>query len=76
MKLFIGRYWVPFPSSEYGGMWVVAAKDKAQCIELLEQDTEFGWEKHEHRIPDAVDKALQYDVVGDYTAGVIDMFTT
>ena len=82
MKLFAGSYWIPFPSSEYGGNWIVVAKDKAQCIEILSavyppDDDE--WEdnsEYNNRIPDVVDKAKQYDLVGDYTAGVVDMFTT
>lgn len=81
MKLFAGSYWIPFPSSEYGGNWIVVAKDKAQCIEILEKvnQPEDGWlgdYRYNDRIPDVVDKAKQYDLVGDYTAGVVDMFTT
>jgi hypothetical protein len=81
MKLFTGKYWVPFPSTEYGGRWVVVAKDRAQCIALLEEvnapkDEYIGDFRYNDRIPEAVDKALQYDIVGDYTAGVVDMFTT
>ena len=82
MKIFIGSYWVPFPESEYGGVWVVAAKDRAQCIAILEEvnaPDEDGWIgdfQYNDRIPDAVDEAHKYDVVGDYTAGVVRMFTT
>jgi hypothetical protein len=82
MKLFAGKYWIPFPSSEYGGNWIVVAKDKAHCIEILEavyQPDEDGWvgySEYNNRIPDVVDNAKQYDLVGDYTAGVVDMFTT
>jgi hypothetical protein len=35
MFLYIGDYWVPFPSSEYGGNWVVMAENEEQCIDLL-----------------------------------------
>jgi hypothetical protein len=67
---------MPFPMSEYGGMWVVVAKDRAQCIELLKSDKEDSWERFDQLIPDVVDAALQYDLVGDYTAGVVDIFLT
>jgi hypothetical protein len=82
MKLFAGSYWIPFPSSEYGGNWIVVAKDKAQCIEILKavyKSDKDAWDdnsQYNDRIPDVVDKAKQYDLVGDYTAGVVDMFTT
>ena len=39
MFLYIGDYWVPFPSSEYGGNWVVMAEIEEQCIDLLKEIT-------------------------------------
>lgn len=38
MNLYTGDFWVPFPRSEYGGMWVVIAKDVQECIDLLKND--------------------------------------
>ena len=32
MKMYIGRYWVPFPRSEYGGMWSVIANNQDECV--------------------------------------------
>jgi hypothetical protein len=37
MNIYIGKYWVPFPSSEYGGTWSVIAENEAQCVELLKE---------------------------------------
>jgi hypothetical protein len=36
MNLYIGDYWAPFPSSEYGGIWVVMAENEEQVIDILE----------------------------------------
>jgi hypothetical protein len=35
MNLYIGDYWAPFPSSEYGGTWSVIAENVDQCIDIL-----------------------------------------
>jgi hypothetical protein len=37
MFLYVGDYWQPFPSSEYGGSWVVMAENEEQCIDLLKE---------------------------------------
>ena len=33
--LFVVNHFVPFPQSEYGGLWVVRAEDKEECFEAL-----------------------------------------
>ena len=35
MNLYTGQFWIPFPRSEYGGLWVVIAKDREECAQLL-----------------------------------------
>jgi hypothetical protein len=35
MNLYTGQFWIPFPRSEYGGLWVVIAKDREECVNLL-----------------------------------------
>jgi hypothetical protein len=37
MKLYVGKYWVPFPQSEYGGTWTVVAENGEQVHQLLKQ---------------------------------------
>lgn len=77
MKIYIGNYWVPFPSSEYGGTWVVIAKDKWDCINFLKNE---DWRlDYHHKIEDAVDRANVYDLSDDYSqsdAGVVSKFFT
>lgn len=55
MNLYIGDYWVPFPSSEYGGNWVVMAENGGQVIDIL-KETCYD-DEYEHLIPDAVSNA-------------------
>jgi hypothetical protein len=55
MNMYIGDYWAPFPSSEYGGMWVVMAENEEQVIDILE-GTSYD-DRYEDLIPEAVSKA-------------------
>lgn len=78
MKIFVGNYWVPFPSSEYGGSWCVVAKNEEEAIELLTENENVFYEHFNHLIPDAVAKAdcfiLNPDV--EYKAGIVNTFYT
>lgn len=35
MYIFLVPYWLPFPSSEYGGLQCVIAKDEDHALEIL-----------------------------------------
>jgi hypothetical protein len=78
MKLYIGNYWVPFPSSEYGGMWAVAAENNEQAIELLEKQCGSWEEDYLHLIREAVESAtvFELDAAGEYQSGIVDTFFT
>ena len=39
--LYIIDYWVPFPSSEYGGVVNVIAEDDSEAFELLSKEEGF-----------------------------------
>jgi hypothetical protein len=76
MNLYVGDYWAPFPSSEYGGMWVVIAENENQCIDILcglRYDDE-----HESDIRDAVAKAKYFELNPEqnYLPSVADYFFT
>lgn len=44
--IFLVRYWVPFPSSEYGGLQVVIAADDEECFKLIAEHDEFEIKYH------------------------------
>jgi hypothetical protein len=33
--LYLVNHFVPFPSSEYGGLWAVTAQDDDECFDLI-----------------------------------------
>lgn len=75
MKMYIGDFWVPFPSSEYGGMWIAIANDSAQCVELLKTVTRWG-DEFDDLIPNAVTSARQFEVPEETEARIVETFFT
>lgn len=41
--VFLTSYWVPFPTSEYGGLQAIVARSAQEAADFLEQQT-FSWE--------------------------------
>jgi hypothetical protein len=41
--VFLTSYWVPFPTSEYGGLQAIVARSAEEAAALLEEQT-FSWE--------------------------------
>jgi hypothetical protein len=77
--LYLVNYWVPFPSSEYGGMQAVVAKDDEECYKLIvEADVwEFDRQKNaEELIRARVKKASRFQLVGGYLPEVVRSFIT
>jgi hypothetical protein len=74
-SLYIVDYWVPFPSSEYGGVINLIAEDDTEAFELLANEEGFD-EQYQSLIMPNVVKAQKFALVDDYESGIIDAFTT
>jgi hypothetical protein len=74
-SLYIVDYWVPFPSSEYGGVVSLIAENDTEAFELLSEEEGFD-EKYQNLIVPNVVKAQKFALVDEYESGIIDAFTT
>ena len=74
-SLYIVDYWVPFPSSEYGGVVNLIAENDTEAFAILSQEQEFD-ESYVDRIMPNVVSAQKFALVDDYESGIIDSFTT
>ena len=74
-SLYIVDYWVPFPSSEYGGVISLIAENDTEAFELLANEEAFD-EKYQNLIMPNVVKAQKFALVDDYESSIIDAFTT
>jgi hypothetical protein len=74
-SLYIVDYWVPFPSSEYGGIVVVIAENDTEAFTILSQEDTFD-ETYVNLIMPNVVSAQKFALVDEYESGIIDSFTT
>ena len=74
-SLYIVDYWVPFPSSEYGGVVSLIAENYTEAFELLAEEEGFD-ERYQNLIMPNVVKAQKFALVDEYESGIIDAFTT
>jgi succinate dehydrogenase flavin-adding protein (antitoxin of CptAB toxin-antitoxin module) len=73
--LYIVDYWVPFPSSEYGGLINLIAENDTEAFEILSQEEEFD-ERYVDRIMERVVNGQKFTLVDDYESGILESFTT
>lgn len=74
--LYVVDYWVPFPSSEYGGLINVIAENDNDCHDIL-----MNWRKDyesqfDHRIMERVVNAQKFALVDEHESGIVEAFTT
>jgi len=74
-SLYIVDYWVPFPSSEYGGVVNLIAENDTEAFAILSQEKEYD-EQYVNLIMPNVVSAQKFVLQDDYESGIIDSFTT
>ena len=74
-SLYIVDYWVPFPSSEYGGVINLIAENDTEAFRLLSQEKSYD-DRYVDRIMPNVISAQKFVLQDDYESGIIDSFTT
>ena len=73
--LYIVDYWVPFPSSEYGGVVSLIAESDTEAFAILSQEQQYD-DRYIDRIMPNVVNAQKFALVDEYESGIIDSFTT
>lgn len=73
--LYIVDYWVPFPSSEYGGLINLITESDTEAFEILSSEQSFD-DRYTDRIMERIVNAQKFALVDEYESGIIDSFTT
>lgn len=75
--LYIVDHYIPFPSSEYGGLWNVIAEDDDECFDLItaEDDGNFN-EKFYNQLRENIINARLFELANDEESCVVEEFTT
>jgi hypothetical protein len=74
--MFIGKFWVPFPSSEYGGSWSVIAADKNEVATLLRAQVTDYYTQYDDNMLESIEKAKYFELACQPESMVIDTFFT
>lgn len=74
--LYVVDHFVPFPSSEYGGIWNVVASDNEECFDLIvDFDADDNVEYYSN-LRENIMKASILPLAEDCESSVIAEFTT
>lgn len=76
--LYIVDHGVPFPSSEYGGIWNVIAEDDEECFDLISEHDQYSdYEEYFSNLRENILKARVFPLSDDeIESGVIECFVT
>lgn len=74
---YIVDHYVPFPSSEYGGLWNVIAESDDECFDLIvaENNGDF-YEHHYSNLRENIMNARVYAIAEDVDSCVVEQFIT
>jgi len=74
-SLYIVDYWVPFPSSEYGGLINLIAESDNEAFTILANEESFD-DRYTNLIMERVVNAQKFALQDDYESGILEAFTT
>ncbi len=74
--LYLVDYWVPFPTSEYGGLLTLIAKDDNECHDILLEWRDECDTKYDNLIMEKVTNAPVFALAGEEESGIVETFTT
>lgn len=73
--LYIVTYWVPFPSSEYGGTISLIAESDTEAFEILTTSDDFDG-SYNYRVMERVVNAHKFALATEENSRIVDVFIT
>lgn len=74
--LYIVDHFIPFPTSEYGGVWNVIAEDDDECFDLIANDDDGVYERFYINLRENVQKATSFALLNGEESRIVERFTT
>jgi len=74
--LYLVDYWVPFPSSEYGGLITLIAKNDSECHDILLDWRDECDDKYDNLIMEKVKSSSTFRLAKEEESGIVETFTT
>ena len=76
MNLYIVDHFIPFPQSEYGGVWNVIASDDEECFDLITDVDDNQFPEYYGKLRSNITNCAKYTVVGNVEPKVVTSFLT
>ena len=74
--LYIVDHFIPFPRSEYGGIWNVVAESDHECFGLIVAEDDGLNDDYYNRLRENIMKAPTYAISEDLESCIVEQFTT
>ena len=75
--LYIVSHAIPFPRSEYGGIWNVIAENDNECFDLISNSYEYeGYDEYFGSLRENIIKSHKLSLTENEKSRVVDSFTT
>tara|TARA_B100001063_G_C16365244_1_gene357940 strand:+ start:328 stop:567 length:240 start_codon:yes stop_codon:yes gene_type:complete len=74
--LYVVNHFIPFPRSEYGGIWNVVAKSDEECFDLIAIEDDGLNDDYYNRLRENILKAPTYALSENLDSGIVEQFTT
>ena len=74
--IYVGEFWVPFPSSEYGGSWSAIASNKNEVATLLRNQVTDYYKQYDENMLESIEKAKYFELACEPKSMVINTFFT
>ena len=76
MNLYIVDHFIPFPQSEYGGVWNVLASNDEECFDLIADADDNQFPEYYGKLRSNITNSAKYTVVGNVEPKVVTSFLT
>ena len=73
--LYLIDFWVPYPSSEFGGLINLIAENNTEAFNILSQEGSYD-DRYVDKIMPNVVIAQKFKLSDEYESGIIESFTT
>tara|TARA_R100000231_G_scaffold23007_1_gene21774 strand:+ start:445 stop:678 length:234 start_codon:yes stop_codon:yes gene_type:complete len=74
--LFIVDHFIPFPQSEYGGLWNVLADSDEECFDLITSEDGDNYPEYYSVLRENIAKCDKYTVTSEVESGIVSSFLT
>lgn len=75
-RLYIIEHFVPWPQSEYGGLWNVVAETDEEVYDLIVEDDGELNTQYYGKLRENIMKSSKYSLVDEVESKVVDSFLT